>query len=603
MAGLSSSGRAVLLRRGAVVAGGLLLSSTGSAAFAAPAVRAAPLMLYVASNGSDMFNNCEDASLPCRTIAQAIDTAKSDSEAEIVILITGGASYEGGETISLREDQSLTIEPAAGTGEVTVNGTGRGTSVFTIDHSHVVLRGLTISGGNAAVNGGGVESDNSTVTLADDRIINNSADNSGGGIYNVGGAILRNDTITGNGVAGFTGAGVFNASGGTLELTGVTLWDDRQSTRIVPGGALHSQNSAPGAVRIAGSIVGEPQDYYPGEACVGRIEVPVGGAGGRNAVTDQSCSAGADDVISTPAQLNLQPLAANGSTGPQTVAFGLPSTAFAVVPTASGICLPTDERGKPRPASPATAATQARSNCRTSRSSRPRRRLPAAARPPSLETAAGISTRRCETARRGRAASRPRLPRVRVQTPSRRTSAVPRSVTAWRTLWPVRTVEIRPLPRRIAVCSLTDVGEQSRRRAISPVLHGPAASIRSRIVARVRPSRGIRVRGASGSCSPSGSCRRSGTNSTGWRWAEPKCPTHGLPTPKTVGWMSRPRPFNRMSASTVLATCSTGGAQDSDGCRCCSRCAGPAAASCAQVWRSASASAAICGIQGSSEAL
>lgn len=404
MADLSSSGRAVLLRRGAVVAGGLVLSSTGLTALAAPAVGQSPLTLYVAPSGSDMFNNCEDEQLPCRTLANAINAAKSDADPEIVILVTGGASYEGGETISLYEGHSLTIESAAGTGEVTVNGTGRGTSVFTIEHSNVVLRGLTITGGNPALNGGGVQSNDSTVTLADDKILNNSAGNvgggvgvqggvmtltgdtiagnsatkvgggvynagtvtlvddtvnannagiSGGGLYNVWGATLRNDTITGDGAASFTGAGVFNSSGGTLELTGVTLWDDRQGPRIVPGGALYSQNSAPGAVRIAGSIVGEPEDYYPGAACVGRIEGPAGGGGGgHNVVTDASCSAGADDVVSPPAQLDLQPLAANGSPGPQTVAFRLPSTAFGVVPTASGICLPTDERGKPRPGVP-----------------------------------------------------------------------------------------------------------------------------------------------------------------------------------------------------------------------------------------------------------
>lgn len=401
--GLSSPAprRPGLLRRGAVVAGSAVLGTTGLSALAVPALAQGPSTLYVAPNGTDEINGCEEQSRPCRTIGHAIALARFDDDPVIVISVAGGASYDEDQTIRLFEGRSLVIEPTAGTGTVTVNGTGRGSSVFTIDHSDVTLRGLTISRGTAAVHGGGVEIDGGTVALIDDTIVGNTAGHvgggvdidggvvmltgdsvagntagavgggvynggtatlagdtvtgnlapaGGGGLYNAGTATLHNDTLTGDRTS-FTGAGLYNGPHGTATLTGVTSWNERGND-IVPGATLYDTNPAPRSVQVAGSILAEPADYTQGACSGNKVSAPDGRDGAYNVVTDGSCATGAADMVSTPAQINLQPLAANGSSGPQTSAFQLPSTAFKAVPTASGLCLPTDERGLPRPGTP-----------------------------------------------------------------------------------------------------------------------------------------------------------------------------------------------------------------------------------------------------------
>lgn len=157
---------------------------------------------------------------------------------------------------------------------------------------------------------------------------------------------MLNSTLTDD--IGALGGGVYN-NAGTATLTGVTLWNERSGYGR-PGGAL--DNAGPsGSFRVAGSIVAEPGGYRPA-GCTGAITAPAGGDGAHNVVTDASCSTGAADTVSSAADINLQPLADNGSTGPQTLGFRLPSSAFEAVPTGSGFCLPTDERGLPRPGVP-----------------------------------------------------------------------------------------------------------------------------------------------------------------------------------------------------------------------------------------------------------
>jgi hypothetical protein len=119
--------------------GGLVLSTGGLVALAAPATAAIPLPLYVAAYGSDRYNNCEFPERPCRTLGHAISEARDDAYPDIVISVVGGAAYDGEDTINLPEARSLTIEPAPGTGTVTVTGAGGGggggggDSVFTVE--------------------------------------------------------------------------------------------------------------------------------------------------------------------------------------------------------------------------------------------------------------------------------------------------------------------------------------------------------------------------------------------------------------------------------------------------------------------------------------
>ena len=87
--------------------------------------------------------------------------------------------------------------PAAGLLTVSGNGPSR---VFQVDGGVTAsISGLTITGGNAAGNGGGLCNNGGTLTLTDCTVSGNSASGSGGGLFNVGGtATLTDCTVSGN---------------------------------------------------------------------------------------------------------------------------------------------------------------------------------------------------------------------------------------------------------------------------------------------------------------------------------------------------------------------------------------------------------------------
>jgi hypothetical protein len=75
--------------------------------------------------------------------------------------------------------------------------------------------------------------------------------------------------------------------------------------------------------------------------------------GGYNVESDNTCGFGSTDVTNS-STIDLAPsLAANGSTGPETLAIGPGSSAFEEVPIAA-CTISTDERGLPRPGIPGT---------------------------------------------------------------------------------------------------------------------------------------------------------------------------------------------------------------------------------------------------------
>jgi hypothetical protein len=252
------------------------------------------------------------------------------------------------QSIALKQGQ-LELSDTGGT--LTISGspagvviTGAGQSrVFQIDGGvTAVFSGMTITGGSAAGNGGGL-SNSGTLTLSACAIAGNTATNAGGGLDDAGTASLVNCTISGNsandggglaieGAATLTDCTISGNSAGTsaggLSNTGTALLLDT----IVAG------NTGPGSSPsdVGGSVNGSSSNNLIG----------AGGSGG--------ISNGSNGNIVLPPSLVGLDLAPLGS-------FGGPTETIALLPGSAAIGAgvglsgtSTDERGAARPTSGAT---------------------------------------------------------------------------------------------------------------------------------------------------------------------------------------------------------------------------------------------------------
>ncbi len=98
------------------------------------------------------------------------------------------------------------------------------------------LNDLTISGGLASFDGGGIRN-GSLATLALNHVLvlnNNGGGGNGGGIYNAGALRLADSTVAQNDSGGGGGGGVFN-DGGTFTATGSTLAFNRTADEVIIG--------------------------------------------------------------------------------------------------------------------------------------------------------------------------------------------------------------------------------------------------------------------------------------------------------------------------------------------------------------------------------
>lgn len=134
----------------------------------------------------------------------------------------------GGARILL--DKNLTIDASALMNGVTVSG-NKLSRIFEVSGgASVTLRGLTVSGGNALGDGGGILNNGGTLTVDECTLSGNSATGNGGGIRNNGGTLTVTDcTISGN-TAAEDGGGIFsdtNLSGITTTLTNCTLTENK----------------------------------------------------------------------------------------------------------------------------------------------------------------------------------------------------------------------------------------------------------------------------------------------------------------------------------------------------------------------------------------
>ncbi|HEX4163410.1 MAG TPA: choice-of-anchor Q domain-containing protein, partial [Acidimicrobiales bacterium] len=351
-------------------------------------------------NGTQTTGCTTSGAGACKTIQEGVDAAEVLTGTAVTLNVAGGTPYAEAVIINLTSasGDSLDIE-GTGTSQPDLVLSGPTGSLVTIDNTTVgalTIRNMAITGGNATGPegaGGGINDLGSgTVTVDRDTFSHNSATFDGGaidfadkcvtgsagtGTLNVssstfsnnqgstsgtdGGAIDANDctgtgtmTVTdstfnsnnagdGGAIAHFSTAATSSVTNSTFEANGASsnngggligahlnLTNDTIAGNV--GNGIVS--SSGGGVTVANSILADP--------CAGTITDD-----GHNVAADNTCGLGPNS-ISNSTTIDLQGLAANGSTGPQTAAISTSSSAHGIVPAAS-CTVTTDERGQPRP--------------------------------------------------------------------------------------------------------------------------------------------------------------------------------------------------------------------------------------------------------------
>jgi hypothetical protein len=280
---------------------------------------------------------------------------------------SGGGLYNDGGALQLTD--TAFSDDSAGPGGTSVSGDDGG-GVYISGGSTTITNGSFTNDSAADAGAGLYNSGTSTASITGDTFSDDSAPfDAGGGIYNDATASLREDTFS-NDSAGDGGA-IWNY--GTLSATNATFADNRAND----GGAIGTANPTNGSGLTASLSFdtfsnnsagdaggGGAIDSYDGFSTVsysvfanntdsqGPDSCAAGGVTdhGYNVESDDTCNflASAGSVNDSP-DIGLVPLSANGSTGPDTEAITVSSSAFGIVPSISCLTAPTDERGLARP--------------------------------------------------------------------------------------------------------------------------------------------------------------------------------------------------------------------------------------------------------------
>jgi hypothetical protein len=236
---------------------------------AAPA--AAQAVVTVNTNGDPAGAGCAGGTCSLR---QAIAAAASGDTINFDPSLNGQTITLTGGVLSIT--QSVTIAgPGADT--LTIDGNGD-TTVFDVAPSlanqNVTISGLTITGGSATTDGGGIIANDvlGSLTLDGDTITNNQVSiadptnqTGGGGVYVNGGDLIVNNssiiqntvTLTGAGSSHSGGGAIFD-NGGNITIAGSNVSDNTvdqsASTGFSGGGGIYSNG---GDVEITGTTVND----------------------------------------------------------------------------------------------------------------------------------------------------------------------------------------------------------------------------------------------------------------------------------------------------------------------------------------------------------
>jgi CSLREA domain-containing protein len=293
-------------------------------------------------------------------------------------LSIAGIDEDAAATGDLDVTRSLTIRG----GGATVNGGGLD-RVFHVLGGSLTIHQLTITGGALAppssfpttdANSGGAIRNESGLVLYDSLLTGNRTTDDGGAIYNSGVAVMRRTTVSANSVGieccdavePGQGGAIFNAAGAVLGVAQSTVTGNEAELYDDLSGGIYNEGTA--IVRASTIWANHVDDGSTGAALInsgsGVLEVEgslLGGgsplcagtmtSGGYNVVEDASCGLGdPTDVAAAP---SLNGLAANGGPTPTLLpAGGSPGVDLIPAGTA-GLCdasAPVDQRGVARPA-------------------------------------------------------------------------------------------------------------------------------------------------------------------------------------------------------------------------------------------------------------
>ena len=348
-------------RGGGTLVAAVTLVVAGVVGVPAAASAASPVLYASATGTGDCFSVANACSL-----ATALGYVGAGGTVE---LVTPGLSahYDGGFTVATAGTSAsapVTIEPAAGVADPTLDGGGTRT-VLTVDSGvYLDVSGVTITGGSSPGFGGGIDNGGSSVSITDSTISGNTAA-AAGGIYTGGSLSITDSTVSGNTANGNAG-GIYN-DGGSLSITASTvsgntangsaggvynvvynaygslsITDSTVSGNTASAGAGVDNNGS-GSVSLRADVLASPGGPPSGGECVGGALFFTDQ--GFNVADDSTCGfSTATSVVSTAAG-DLGPLEDNG--GPtQTVEPTAGNPAIGIIPVGTaGLCPATDQRG------------------------------------------------------------------------------------------------------------------------------------------------------------------------------------------------------------------------------------------------------------------
>ena len=340
-----------------LVAPVLVLGGIGSSFVLASPAAAGPATLYVAATGTNS-GDCTDPANPCASVGYAVGQSSSGDTIEVSGTVVGPSKI----------NTALTIAQEPGGLPAVLDGNGNRVA-FVGPSGAVTFDQVTIEDGSANL-GGGVDSDEGSISVIDSTVADNTATASGpdggigGGIDADGGSLsitestFADNTAQSGGVGGIGGA--IDDDDATVTITDSTFSDNSSQDGI--GDAIDFDG---GTTNLAGNLFGSPGGPVKGgNECGGFAPID----DGYNIDDDGSCGFSGPGSISDSNTIDdhLGPLEDNGGptptvaliegpvtdpgdpAGPGDPALGAIPAGFVAHGQDSAVCSQPDQRGVAR---------------------------------------------------------------------------------------------------------------------------------------------------------------------------------------------------------------------------------------------------------------
>ena len=321
---------------------------------AAPASATTPGPLYAAATAIGT-GDCSSAANACSLITALSNVQPGGT----IYLVTPGSSshYFGQFTVNTAGTSAtspITITPAPGVSNPTLDGSGGGTTLTIGFNVSAVISGMTITGGMSS-QGGGINN-NGSLQVLDSNVSGNAVNGSyayGGGIYNNGTMAIIDSTIANNTAsdtnAFYTrGGGVYN--GNKLSMISSSVIDNSVNGGTAQGAAFFTTSNFN---YFAGDIFADPSTGPPSAGECSTQGLASITDLGYNVADDSSCSFTSSSSKTSTAANNLgsettynsgtgffPPLVTNAGVGiiPSGTSVNANGTTYTLCPT-------TDQRG------------------------------------------------------------------------------------------------------------------------------------------------------------------------------------------------------------------------------------------------------------------